>query len=69
MFGPVPILNYAAGEYPRRYLFTKGMSFLAAEYTAIFVQQVAAGQNVAFTETAVPASIIERGAGLSPCAG
>lgn len=56
MFGPVPILNYAAGEYPRRYLFTKGMSFLAAEYTAIFVQQVAAGQNVAFTETAVPGS-------------
>ena len=29
---------------------------MAAEYTAIFVQQVAAGQNVAFTETAVPGS-------------
>lgn len=56
MFGPVPILNHAAGVIPRRYLFTKGMSFLAAEYTAIFVQQVAAGQNVAFTETAVPGS-------------
>ena len=25
MFGPVPILNHAAGEYPRRYLFLKGM--------------------------------------------
>ena len=52
MFGPVPILNHAAGEYPRRYLFTKGMIFLA-EYTGIYVQQVDAGQNVLFTETPV----------------
>lgn len=53
MFGPVPILNYAAGEYPRRYLFLERNDFMA-EYTAIYVQQVAANQNVLFTETPVP---------------
>ena len=52
MFGPVPILNHAAGEYPRRYLFLKGMSYLA-EYTNISVQQVAANANVVFNETPV----------------
>ena len=53
MFGPVPILNYAAGECPRRYLFLERNDFMA-EYTAIYVQQVAANQNVLFTETPVP---------------
>lgn len=53
MFGPVPILNHAAGEYPRRYLFLERNDFMA-EYTAIYVQQVAANQNVLFTETPVP---------------
>ena len=33
-------------------IFLKGMIFLA-EYTGIYVQQVAAGQNVLFTETPV----------------
>ena len=67
MFGPVPILNHAAGGYPRRYLFTERMIFLA-EYSATFVQQVAAGQNILFTETPVcsgNSSIVHRdGAGI-----
>ena len=53
MFGPVPILNHAAGEYPRRYFFERN-DFMASEYSAVFVQQVAANQNVLFTETPVP---------------
>ena len=54
MFGPVPILNHAAGVIPRRYLFTKGMIVLA-QYTNVFVQQIAANGNAVFSETPVPA--------------
>ena len=52
MFGPVPILNNAAGEYPRRYFFERN-DFMASEYSAVFVQQVAANQNVLFSDTPV----------------
>ena len=55
MFGPVPMLNYAAGQWPRRYLFLKGMSFLA-EFTNVFLQQIAANQNAVFSETPVSGS-------------
>lgn len=55
MFGPVPMLNYAAGQLSRRYLFLKGMSFLA-EFTNVFLQQIAANQNAVFSETPVSGS-------------
>ena len=66
MFGPVPILNHAAGQQPRRYFLERNDHM--AEFTGVFVQQVAAGQNVLFTETPVCArngSIVHRdGAGI-----
>src|SRR5699024_5923647 len=52
MFGPVPLLDHAAGEYPRRYFFERN-DFMASEYSAVFVQQVAANQNVLFSDTPV----------------
>ena len=52
MFGPVPILNHAAGVIPRRYFFERN-DFMASEYSAVFVQQVAANQNVLFSDTPV----------------
>lgn len=51
MFGPVPILNYAAGE-TSPLSFLKGMIILA-QYTNVFVQQIAANGNAVFSETPV----------------
>lgn len=65
MFGPVPILNHAAGQQPRRYLL-KGMKFMA-EYSNSAIVTVAAGQNVPFTEeanTGKPCIVHREGAGL-----
>ena len=65
MFGPVPILNHAAGAIASAD-FLKGMKFMA-EYSNSAIVTVAAGQNVPFTEeanTGKPCIVHREGAGL-----
>lgn len=55
MFGPVPILNHAAGGTPSPLSFYERMIILA-QYTNVFVQQIAANSNAVFSETPVTGS-------------
>ena len=56
MFGPVPISHHAAGGNTLAAIFfTKGMIVLA-QYTNVFVQQIAANANAVFSETPVTGS-------------
>ena len=55
MFGPVPILEQARRGNSLAAIFFE-RNDLMAEFTGVFVQQVAAGQNVVFTETPVSGS-------------
>ena len=67
MFGPdADIETNAAGQSSPAAIFSERIEIMA-EFTSVFVQQVAAGQNVAFTETPVSGSncIVHRdGAGI-----
>lgn len=55
MVGPMPILKQAAGKVrPRRFAYER-IDYMA-EFTSVFVQQIAANGNAVFTETPVSGS-------------